>query len=108
MEYVENTRYPMSEYDNITQWWQDHKDYDINVLVDDEGEYIEISKRSDEQVLEDLRMKREKECFPYINRGQLWYDTLTQEQKEEFMQWYQDWLNVTKTLKEPTKPEWLK
>lgn len=67
----------------------------------------------DESVLNEydkveLRTKRNIECFPIINRGKLWYDNLTQEQLEELDKWYNDWLNVTETLEEPVKPEWIK
>ena len=54
-----------------------------------------------------LRNRREQECFPVINRGALWYDTLTPEQLEELQKWYTSWLDVTETLEEPIKPEWL-
>lgn len=55
-----------------------------------------------------LRRRREKQCFSVINRGQIWYDTLTESQKAELRVWYKAWLDVTKTLVEPQKPEWLK
>ena len=54
------------------------------------------------------RSIRSQVCFPIINRGQLWYDKLTDEQKEELSKWYNDWLNVTTTLVMPEAPEWLK
>lgn len=54
------------------------------------------------------RFIRSQVCFPIINRGQLWYDNLTNAQKEELAKWYNDWLNVTETLIEPKTPEWLK
>ena len=54
------------------------------------------------------RSIRSQVCFPVINRGQLWYDKLTDEQKEELSKWYNDWLNVTTTLVIPEAPEWLK
>ena len=54
------------------------------------------------------RVIRSQVCFPVINRGQLWYDKLTDEQKEELSKWYNDWLNVTTTLVMPEVPEWLK
>lgn len=54
------------------------------------------------------RVIRSQVCFPIINRGQLWYNKLTDEQKEELAKWYNDWLNVTETLIEPKTPEWLK
>ena len=55
-----------------------------------------------------LRMMREDECFTIVNRGQAWYNTLTEEQKEELQAWYKDWLDVTKTGVIPEKPSWLK
>ena len=54
-----------------------------------------------------LREARERECFPIINRGKLWYDLLTFEQLSELRAWYKAWLDVTETLIIPTKPEWL-
>ena len=52
-------------------------------------------------------MRRDTECFPIINRGELWYKHLTDEQKEELDNWYNAWLEVTETKVIPTKPEWL-
>ena len=63
--------------------------------------------RSIEAQLKSLRFKREKECFPIINRGQLWYSTLTAEQYRELQVWYQAWLDVTETLVIPEKLGWL-
>lgn len=54
-----------------------------------------------------LRKQREKECFPIINRGALWYSALTTEQYNELQTWYRAWLDVTDTLVMPTKPSWL-
>lgn len=55
----------------------------------------------------EFRELRAKECFPIINRGQFWYDTLTSEQTEELKTWYAAWLNVTQTLAVPERPAWL-
>lgn len=77
---------------------------------------IEIREMTEEQVaeleeterlLDRLRMLREEECFPYINRGKPWYDRLTEEQRVELDAWYQAWLDVTETKVIPTKPSWL-
>ena len=54
-----------------------------------------------------IRRRREKECFPIINRGLLWYDRLTQEQLNELDQWYQDWLDAPKTRVIPASPIWV-
>lgn len=61
----------------------------------------------DEIELNQLRERRELECFPIINRGQLWYNTLTTEQLQELDTWYHAWLDVTITKQIPQKPEWL-
>lgn len=55
-----------------------------------------------------IRATRERECFPVINRGRLWYNTLTVEQLSELKQWYFAWLNAPETLVIPKTPEWLK
>ena len=57
--------------------------------------------------IKSLRAEREKVCFPIINRGKLWYDTLTPLQLGELKKWYWDWLNVTDTLVKPCAPAWL-
>ena len=53
------------------------------------------------------RQRRQTECFPVINRGRLWYDTLTEEQLSELKTWYRAWLDGTNTQTIPEKPEWL-
>ena len=63
--------------------------------------------RKQNSKLYDLRRRRETECFPIVNRGQLWYDTLTEEQKAELKEWYIAWLDVTDTLVVPNKPNWI-
>ncbi len=54
-----------------------------------------------------IRERRERECFPVINRGQLWYARLTEEQAAELSEWYQAWLDATSTRVVPEKPAWL-
>lgn len=60
-----------------------------------------------ETVKAELRKRREEECFPIINRGKLWYDMLTEDQKAQLLVWYQAWLNVTDTLEVPEIPAWI-
>lgn len=84
---------------------------DITIYDFDEDLNFDISKymsRKNEQLKNEFRKKRIEECFTIINRGQLWYDSLTHSQKEELKIWYQLWLDVTETLIEPQKPNWLK
>ena len=56
---------------------------------------------------EKLRARREAECFPVINRGALWYDKLTEEQRAELSAWYEAWLDAPQTGVAPSKPTWL-
>lgn len=79
--------------------------YENGGLVLDENK---LDKLSSEYLMEDLRHKREKSCFPIVNRGAIWYERLSVEQKAELDAWYQAWLNVTETKVIPEMPEWLK
>lgn len=91
----------------------DHKDKDGNILyIEHIKEPIKEIKKiwieyTEDEILEQLRTIRELECFSVINRGKLWYDTLTEGQIIELSKWYQSWLNVTETKFIPTKPSWL-
>ena len=54
-----------------------------------------------------IRQRRMKECFPIVNRGTLWYNCLTDEQRIELNSWYHKWLNATETGTIPHRPEWI-
>ena len=54
-----------------------------------------------------IRQQRAQLCFPVINRGVLWYNSLTSEQFAELKQWYKDWLDAPQTLKVPQTPVWI-
>lgn len=56
---------------------------------------------------ERLRQRRSEECFPIINRGALWYEKLTSDQRAELSEWYEKWLNAPQTLSAPTAPSWI-
>lgn len=60
-----------------------------------------------ERELQQLRAKRSSECFPIINRGELWYDKLTADQRTELSAWYEAWLDVTETKAIPKTPDWV-
>jgi hypothetical protein len=74
--------------------------------ISDAGNITQCLPKEDAK--EALRQLRDKECYPIINRGGLWYKMLTEEQVAELEKWYEDWRNVTDTLVVPKKPEWLK
>lgn len=83
---------------------------------------VEIPKLTQKEILDILRARRESECFQIINRGVLWYNTLTEEQRLELDKWYKEWLDITDTYRTeyeknpnldieiiiPITPSWLK
>lgn len=110
-----------SHYETIAEYPNGGKDVkkviDVEYVAPKEAydEYEDILylvPLTNEEIIEQLREKREIECFSIINRGQLWYNTLTTEQVNELNIWYRAWLdlpnnyNTNKTI--PQKPSWLK
>jgi hypothetical protein len=70
--------------------------------------------RYSEKLIDDIRKIRDKECFSVVNRSNLWYIKLTEEQKTELEEWYQEWLELPNKQKEtknklkyPVKPSWV-
>ena len=47
------------------------------------------------------------ECFSVVNRGWIWYSTLTLSQWRELRNWYIAWLKVTETMTPPERPSWV-
>lgn len=60
-----------------------------------------------EAEINELRHRRTTECFSVVNRGAVWYERLTDKQRQELETWYQAWLDVTDTKVIPTNPIWL-
>ena len=79
--------------------------YDGEKLVFDEEKAEDLKLESKR---EEIRKHRSEICFPIVNRGGLWYDLLTEEEKADLLDWYQAWLDATETMIEPDMPEWLK
>lgn len=77
-------------------------------VVNDSLVNVRISETTESEILENLRYLREKECFSIVNRGTVWYKTLTEMQLSEIENWYKKWLDVTITKIIPTKPSWIK
>lgn len=96
----------VNEPENLDDFEINYGSYYLSdgVLIKSGDRQLELEN---ERVLRDLRSQREKACFPYINRGSLWYNRLTEEQKDELGTWYQAWLDVTETKVIPETPTWL-
>lgn len=74
----------------------------------------QYEEKPEEEVLKELRQQREIECFSILNQNYIidgqsktWFDTLTEEQKQDANIWVQQWRDVTETKVIPTKPSWL-
>lgn len=92
------------DFDDFLINYQAYKFNGNKIERDDEQAVIV----QDENEKELLRVRRLKECFPIINRGDMWYSTLSEEQRTELGVWYKEWLDVTETKTVPEMPEWLK
>lgn len=81
-----------------------------NVLFDFlcKDECTEFTEEERSEYIKDFyRARRAKNCFPIVNRGQVWYNHLSIEQKVDLNDWYENWLDVTETLLEPASLSWL-
>lgn len=79
--------------------------YDSGFAYLDEFRLIEIENDRRKQ---EIRVQREVECFPFINRGPLWYAKLDEQKISELNSWYNEWLDAPDTGSIPIAPEWLK
>lgn len=100
-------------YETVKEYTKEQPVYDENGVQTGTQTVVTGRERKwvwtdEEETKKELRRQREAECFPIINRGQLWYDTLIEAQRSELNDWYHAWLNVTATLIVPNKLEWLK
>ena len=63
--------------------------------------------KNEEDIVKELRLRREKECFAIVNRGSLYFEQFTPEQMSQIRDWYNSWLEVTKTKAIPEKPNFI-
>jgi hypothetical protein len=78
-----------------------YKNIDLNSVVD-------LKKCIDNETFKQaLRQIRQEECFKFVDRP-IWYNKLSEMQKQEINKWYEDWLSVTDTFVIPERPYWVK
>lgn len=89
-------------------WLQNWNFYDY---IPDFNEYVfneQLKQQEDYlRLVNEIRQKRELECFSVIDRSQLWYNNLTNKQLEQLNTWYKAWLKASETQIIPAKPDWL-
>lgn len=96
-EYIEVIEVP---YQPAKEAWDEYEDIQV---------YIPYTEEEIAQIKADgLRAQRAAQCFPIVNRGALWYEKLTEEQKSELSAWYEAWLDAPATSIIPDMPTWLK
>lgn len=105
-----------SHYETIAEYPNGGKDVrkviDVEYVApkdawDEYEDILYLIPLTDDEIIDNLRFQREEECFPIINRGQLWYNNLSDDQLQELNEWYRAWLDVTETRIIPTKPSWV-
>lgn len=87
------------EYQPAKEAWDEYEDILVYTPFTEE----ELRERK----IQELRYRRQLECFSVINRGQLWYDKLTAEQRTELSVWYEAWLDAPQTMVAPELLPWL-
>lgn len=87
-------------YQPAKEAWDEYEDIQV---------YIPYTEEEIAQIKADgLRAQRAAQCFPIVNRGALWYDKLTDEQKTELSAWYEAWLDAPQTGSAPDPLDWVK
>ena len=92
------------DIDHFMEHWQSYRSKDGKALFDEEQDTA-LAVESEKEA---LRQRRQTECFTFVNRGQLWYATLSVKQLAELTAWYTAWLKVTETKTILERPVWLK
>ena len=91
------------DLDHFVEHFEAYKVEDGKLLFDEDKQ----TELDSVKAKEEIRTRREEECFSVINRGSAWYELLTEEQKAELQTWYQAWLDAPETGVIPDKPTWL-
>lgn len=93
-----------ADFDRFAVFYQGYRLENGELREDSEA----LAALQEQHRKEEIRRQREDQCFPFINRGTLWYESLTQDQRTQLRQWYQAWLDAPETMAIPKTPEWLK
>ena len=94
---------PPDDFDSFLDRFNVFRVVDGKLVLDEE----KAEADREEHELATLRERREAECFSVVNRGWIWYSSLTLAQWRELRTWYLAWLNVTSTKAIPERPAWI-
>lgn len=88
-DYEIGVDYPLSELDNISQWWQTHRQYDVNEYED----HITLTARNSNTYLEELRDIRQELLTAFdIYKSNVEYgiEEETEQEHLDIIVWYKD------------------
>ncbi|MBQ8792653.1 MAG: hypothetical protein IJZ62_03470 [Clostridia bacterium] len=95
-------------YKEKAKWCNENNCHIEEIEGDENGRKFVILENQPVDKAELFRALRHDECFEIVNRGKVWYDTLSQAQLDELNTWYQAWLDAPATLVMPKTPNWIK
>lgn len=84
----------VEEPENFDSWHFNAYHVVNGACVLDEEKLNELNLKAQK---DEIREDRARKCFPIVNRGQFWYDTLSENQKSEIREWYKKWLDAPET-----------
>lgn len=79
----------------------------VGIVIKDNKLQVDTISRSIDEQKNILRRLRKNRVFPIINRSQMWFNSLNEQQKQDIQTWYQEWLDAPNTLVIPKRPNWL-
>ncbi len=62
---------------------------------DEYEDILRVKTLTKEEILNNLRILREEQCFSIVNRGLVWYAQIDNSQNLELTRWYKEWLDIT-------------
>lgn len=79
----------------------------VGIIIKEGKLIVDTIPRSIEEQKNIIRRLRGNRVFPIINRSAFWFNSLTEEQKQDIQNWYQEWLDAPENLVIPERPAWL-
>lgn len=79
----------------------------VGIVIKNGKLVVDTIPRTIEEQKNIIRRLRMNRVFPVINRSQMWFNSLTEQQKQDIQNWYQEWLDAPDNLVIPERPSWL-
>lgn len=104
---MEEIFYFDENYAKRAKWCNENDCHIQEIEADKLGRRFQIVRNPEIDVAQQLRQERVDVCFPIVNRGKLWYDSLSDEKLAQLQTWYLQWLDAPQTKIRPKDLEWL-